>query len=252
MKNLCVCLSLFIVTSFFFSCGKEVIEKTSSLSSNQRMEVTDEEEQSDNCTVSTPILPANLFGLVYQVEYYSSYIDYDGLRVDQPVVLGYVETRGFFPKRNNSIWVKIPFWYFTDQNLTACFKIDKVGDNGVVNVEGSYLGEITDKKVLAGITPLSFQLWDYISFQASATERRTKIVSTTGSIKLISGFNVELIQVGTEIEQGFTVKSVYAEQGTYSYNGEIKVMKGIAYPGEDRYPRFQITAKGYNYGLQMN
>lgn len=167
-------------------------------------------------------------------------------------VMGHFERRDYLPLRGNNLMVKINFYYLSDLNFQSCFKVTALG-NTFFNIEGSRLGEITDKSIQAHFQHLPTTNYDVIQWSASASERRTLLVSTNGSIKLIGGANAELIELGNEYELGFIVQSASNQIGSFTYSGTCRVAKGQGGPTSGtNFPKFTFIAQGINYGIQKN
>lgn len=85
----------------------------------------------------------------------------------------------------------------------------------------------------------------------SANEKRTIVTSSTGNVKIIAGFQSGVIQVGTELEQGFIVQSTDNEAGVHS--GEVAYTLEVNASGwiNSFYPVFTRTAtiNGAFYGV---
>ncbi|SFM89137.1 hypothetical protein SAMN05428949_1194 [Chitinophaga sp. YR627] len=82
-----------------------------------------------------------------------------------------------------------------------------------------------------------------------ANEKRTIVVSVNGGIKVLFGFKAAELEIGSELEQGFTIQRATNETGFHS--GDVAYTIKVPVSGWTQlYPVFQrsVTIKGAFYG----
>lgn len=118
-----------------------------------------------------------------------------------------------FPIRQNSMQIIVPFKY--DLGL-----LPNAGTNTINNLQqsmqvqllpaGIYWGEVTQGTVWyvnGGTSTNQWQQSAGVSAFGTMQEKRTRIISTTGRMKISTDVNVEVFTVGSELENGFTIQS---------------------------------------------
>ncbi|MEI3802437.1 MULTISPECIES: hypothetical protein [unclassified Chitinophaga] len=179
-------------------------------------------------------------GQVHQVDYY----------------YGKLEIIGRYRTRNLQVMVTIPYQYDYSRSNGRIYKIGPAeqGDgNPVVSFIGTP-GDIVDTYSYGsvGVVQATSHLQTLQTNGNAiygASEKRTIVTSVNGGMKVIAGFNAEVIEIGSEIEAGFTVQSAKNETGVHS--GEVSYTLKVAVSGwTSQYPNFQRTASlnGAFYG----
>jgi len=161
--------------------------------------------------------------------------------------------------RGNQILVQVPYQY-------DWLKTSSTGVNAIQNVQqttqvqllptGAYWGEVTQGAgwYVNGQYPSDvWQRGTGITAFGTAQEKRTKIVSTTGKVKISASADLGGFEIGSELEVGFTVQNAYNIYNQYTMNayGQIWI---DPYANDFQPPRAQFIGNigAKQYGILKN
>lgn len=186
-------------------------------------------------------------GTYFDGQFLSSTSQWFGPNV--PTYRGTVKMNGAFNKRGIQIFVEAPFMY-------SAGPVAIEGEPGAqpwANLVGNTLGEVTG--VQSGYVNVRNSIFFGGATQEQTTgdchgnlsETRTALYSTTGNLKLISSVEGAGIEVGAEVEVGFTVERKTNSNTLYTFDGTFEIY--VSTFGSYRtFSSFHATS----YGLQRN
>lgn len=161
---------------------------------------------------------------------------------------GKVEIDARYRARNLTIMVTLPYQYVYRKPTGRLYKIGAVSGEGecfvtFIGTQGQmhsdYVhGSVNDVEA-TGFSPYWLQTDGNVIY--GAAENRTVVTSMTGNIKMMAGFQAEVIHAGMELEEGFTVQSSENEVGYHT--GEVfYTIKGYTHQSPGLNPNITRTA----------
>lgn len=168
--------------------------------------------------------------------------------VPKPHNMVVYKTRRFDTRQ---VWmeVELPFLYIKylkDQSGVRSFKYAMLDNyRGTFHLTGTKMGEINESSKYFSFILDKDGYGEFSGGEVS--EKRTLIVSTTGSSKVSTSINLEGFQAGVEIEEGFTISSASHTYSYYSCQGTIVLDKESYF----NQPDCQINWTSRMFGLQI-
>jgi hypothetical protein len=167
--------------------------------------------------------------------------------------IGHIIATQGFTRRAVQMTIYVPYRYSVQfSQYTGTFKfiyapvtdLTGSGNAPIFGISGSKMGEVSG--TVYGDVSLDPTGW--FAFSGSGlSEKRTKIYSTQGTVKVSTNVNVSAFQIGAELGTGFTISSASNCYNSYYTDGTGQ----LSASGTEQRPTYSISWTGYSMGPQI-